>query len=423
MSKSNYEKYKELKTLFDFEYRGFNMGQLMGSEIAGQVYSLERFSVVPSIKNSLKYFDLSSFMNEINSKNIITYTYDRDDYLELCYSYISQLRLKEYKLKIIPKKMGKVTINLVHIYKSLVFFFKLKDLEFKIKINLLSYLITSKNTIDALLKSTIHLPENYYSFNSSDGVETFITLYYKQKGVNTYSFQHGMYFNFLEPIPVDVINFENFVADKMLCWGRYSVDEMRKFGINKSRLILFGNPKYNQINPYSRSNTTFKRCLVSLSRRQYNEGNYKLLKIVQSIKSDIVFDIKLHPSLDITEYKNKVPSDKNVTLLESSELLSDLFLKDYDFIITYNTTAHYEGLVSGHLTFGYGYQNDGAILFEEFNNMDKLEDLLIKYNDENELLIDNRIKKFIKYIFKIEKKIIAPNNLAQRSKIYYFERS
>ena len=312
MSKSNYEKYKELKTLFDFEYRGFNMGQLMGSEIAGQVYSLERFSVVPSIKNSLKYFDLSSFMNEINSKNIITYTYDRDDYLELCYSYISQLRLKEYKLKIIPKKMGKVTINLVHIYKSLVFFFKLKDLEFKIKINLLSYLITSKNTIDALLKSTIHLPENYYSFNSSDGVETFITLYYKQKGVNTYSFQHGMYFNFLEPIPVDVINFENFVADKMLCWGRYSVDEMRKFGINKSRLILFGNPKYNQINPYSRSNTTFKRCLVSLSRRQYNEGNYKLLKIVQSIKSDIVFDIKLHPSLDITEYKNKVPDRKSV---------------------------------------------------------------------------------------------------------------
>lgn len=396
MSKSNYEKYKELKSQFDFEYRGFNMGQVMGTELALVSYDYSNITNLTIIKNFIKYWDIATFINDNHAENFITYTIDRNDYRILCEQYIEKLKLEDYIFKILPENIEKLKLNPIIIVKTLLLIFKIKNMRLKNKVYIVSSMVAHMNTIDSLLENEIKLPKNYYAFNSSYKLETLITLYLKLKKIPTYSFQHGIYFKFNKPIPIDVINWENFVADKMLCWGQYSIDEMKKFDIDENRLIKFENPKYSSIITYKKDKDIFDNALVILSREYFEEGNIKLLELLSCL-SDINFEIKLHPSLDFDKYKKITDRVSHLNLVPEKTLLTSLFDKSYNFIITYNTTSHYESIISGFLTFGYAYNSDGGKLFESFEDAIQLENLIQVYQQKAEYKMKNDFQRFVGY--------------------------
>lgn len=393
IEKTNYNKYKELKSFYNFEYRGFNMAQVIGTDIMEYVYSDNKVKIRNIIATFLITINFKKLISSEAYTNLIIYSIDRDDYLVLLNAYLEQLNISdETKISGLYPLEVKRKISFKNIFLRLKYNKQISLIE---NLYFNSLLTLYYNTIDDLLKENIELPKTFYAFNSAFGFETILTLYFKQKKIPTYSFQHGFDYN-KKPYGYNTINFDNFVADNMLCWGQYSIDEMVKFGIDKDRLILFGNPKYSSYKRFLRVGDRFKRCLVVLSRDIYEEGNQYLIEIISKL-NNIYFDIKLHPNLNSQNYKSLIDSYEHICLLDDNVLVATLMDKKYDFVITYNTSVHYESILNGNLSFGLDVKSDGGILFEKFSSREELNTLIHMYQNKSVQDIDDQMSVFAGY--------------------------
>ena len=125
--------------------------------------------------------------------------------------------------------------------------------------------------IDELEKQDIQC-EKYIAFNSSYLVESFLTYYFRNRGIKTYSLQHGMYFNYINDTPYDVINFENVCADKLLVWGEYSKKEITPLMPKSSDCAVFGYPDSKF--PVISSQVSSDKILVLLPRDIYLDKTF-----------------------------------------------------------------------------------------------------------------------------------------------------
>lgn len=392
---SDYGKYKRLKSCFEFEYRGFTMDSILATILIGITFENKRFHLFKVLKNlfRVKSFAHLNKIIELDSP-LVTYSTDkRKDYLELIDAYVSKLNIKAIK-SIVTTSENILYINVKHYVDAWKIVAKIENLGLKQKIYLWSSLVNFQNLIDYLYLHPITLPKEYYAFNGSYGYETLLTQYFQLQGIRTYSFQHGMYYLFVEPIVLDVINYENFTSDYMLCWGEYTKRELVKFGIDEKHLIVFGNPKYSKYTPYIKHRTKFKTALIALARVQFNDENQVLLDLVSKIK-DVDFEIKLHPSLDSTYYKELVQNKINLSVIKEELVLTECLKKDYDFVITYNTTVYYEACSYGKITFDYAYKTYYATL-ESFQTSKELAELLYRYENYSEDEINNKLASFSK---------------------------
>jgi hypothetical protein len=392
---TKYKKYKELKKFFNFEYRGFNMGEVMAMDIMASVCN-KNFSFYLRHSISLIYRKKNfSILNDIIDEDLSlnTYTPNREYHRELTEKYVKKLNINS-RIFFLNSLRSERYFDIKYFFSSMKIVLR-SDNIFALKYIYFSILLSHhKILIDLILKENIKLPKSYYAFNSSTGLESLLTLYFKQKGVNTYSLQHGLYFSLNNPVP-NIINIENILADKVLCWGNYSIEEMVKFGVKKDRLIQFGNPKYTKIIPYIKKNC-LKRCLVLLSRQECNKGNIQLISMLTTMKN-IKFDIKLHSTLNFEYYKNVTSQFTHINLIENNILLSEIFKKDYDFSITYNTTTHYESLISGIVSFGYDFESDGGILFKKFTHINEIYKHINYCITTDHNIINKKIERFIFY--------------------------
>ena len=106
---------------------------------------------------------------------------------------------------------------------------------------ILPYLIRSIKLIDYINESNLSCKQ-YVALNSSVGIESFLSLYFKSKGIPTYSLQHGMYYEFKNTLPYDFINYENICADKLLAWGKYTSDQISTYATYKDQICIYGFP-------------------------------------------------------------------------------------------------------------------------------------------------------------------------------------
>lgn len=401
MNKSNYEKYKDLKSEFDYEYRGFNMGQVMAMDLAQFVYGSNNKNYLPKIYNYLfKIINLDQFNDLINeNKPLYTYVTKRDDYYEL---------VKDYMVKIgdncdiicLNDLESKKNFNLKGLFTSLWFCFKIEHISVLQKLYLSFMCSYYKNLIDYLLALDVVIPSKYVAFNSSTRLETLLTLYFNMKNVETFSLQHG--FDYLKkPLPINIINFENITASNVLCWGQYTIEQMVKFGVDRDRLVLFGNPKYDLIQYIHKPK--IRKVLVALSRVLFEDGNIKLIDIISKL-SNIKFELKLHPSLDSHKYYKISENFSNISVVTNKKTVKELLRNHkYDLALTYNTTVHYEAFVNGKLSFGYDFESDGAKLFEKFADDRELKKLILKYENLENDKINNEIENFAQYTLGINK--------------------
>ena len=90
---TKYKKYKELKKFFNFEYRGFNMGEVMAMDIMASVCN-KNFSFYLRHSISLIYRKKNfSILNDIIDEDLSlnTYTPNREDHRELTEKYVKKL--------------------------------------------------------------------------------------------------------------------------------------------------------------------------------------------------------------------------------------------------------------------------------------------------------------------------------------------
>lgn len=347
---NNFERYKHLKSQFDFIYKGIHLNRVL----AFNLWSLANGQFKLSWKAhalALLAVDVSKINLPSGNQTVLS-TFGRyptrKDHLEIYQSVLSKLNGEAsynntskwtYKLAIHPRILLKIyTYVKNELSKS--------SLSLKEKIGLIVLCMHYCNTLEELQKLNLSKVKKYLCQCSVLDLENLFTQFMKQQGIPTYSLQEGMYSVFKINPPLDAIQYENFETDHLLCWGQFSIDEDESYGISENRLLLAGYPK-NVTLQVLKTDNKYQKCMILLARDSFRETNNALLKILASLSSHYQFCLKLHPSCDYNYYSDFVSLHQMSIIAKEKTINECLNKEEYDFCIAVNTTAYYESLMRG----------------------------------------------------------------------------
>jgi len=407
-----YNRYKSIKESFDYVYKGYNFKYLIPGYLtfifAGESSSAR--DVFKEFYTSTQLLNLSKILETNSPDIIITYLINRADYRDLAVAAKKVYPDSEViNIESLPvKKISFFSFTYIkHICKAfrIVFTRSLKE-SFMTKLFFTALVLKLLNYILLLEKSKF--PESvskYICFNSAYKEESILTLYFKKKNIETITLQHGIFCDFKLFIPFDYINFDNLIADKVLCWGQSTIDYLATKGFDSSRLILMGNPKYlnASVNHVDKS---FTKCLVLLGRGIYIPTNNNLLTLLRDFNrkynNKVLFYIKKHPFLMDEEHKSFASIADNMIFVGREHLTQEVLRSDMvNFTISVNTTAYYESLALGKLSFRWTEAENEEFfgLDDKFNNMEEFEAKLKEFEAKPEAEIIEEMKEVIKYVF------------------------
>lgn len=411
MDQTYFNKYKAIKSKYDYTYKGYNLSSLIPGYL-GFVFSGE----TPIGRDVFKEFYTCNQILNVNKvvaedhATVISYLIARSDYKDLAYSakelyndstVVSLSDLSKEKISFFSFTFIKHFWLAVMLILSRSIGSTINEKLFFIALTV--RLLNQIKKIEAIKVTT--LVKKYICFNSAYKEEALLTAYFNKRNIETITMQHGIFCDFKLHIPFDIINHENLTAQKLLCWGQSTVDYMEKRGMDSSRFILEGNLKYKDIE-IGNINQYFRRCLVLLGRGNYINTNNRLLEMLTHFNeqsgNSIVFYIKKHPFLMDEEHKQYADISKNMVFLGREHSVQEVLKSDLvDFSIAVNTTAYYESLALGKPCLRWTDEEN-----EEFYGMDD------KFDSEKQFIerisnlksmdqakIATEIKKVIQYIF------------------------
>lgn len=345
---NEFEKYKALKDQYDLVYKGIHLNRVMALVIWSLANNKNTgFRWTSSIKIFLaRNVEKMNFDEKCHTILTSFGEYSRREYLRLYANIISKIgcNLSYNDISELGHKVCFSLSSFVQFIKS----FKCligTDLTFIQKWKLPVDATYYCNTIDLLEKTGI-LPQKFLCMSHTLGFDNLLTQYYKLRKIPTYSLQEGIYFFYGDNPPLDSILYENFETDKLLCWGQYTIDEYKKYGIDKKRFIISGYPKELALSNVV-IKKTLRKCIVFLARNRYDSSNEKLIELLSKFSTKYEFSLKLHPSCNF-EYYNKLAVGYKMSIIPSDKLINDTLNNvDYDFSIAVNTTVYYEALMRG----------------------------------------------------------------------------
>lgn len=409
MDQTWYEGYKQIKEKFDYSYKGYNLKYLipgyLGIDLAGDVHVRDLFKAFYTAGKSI---DLTQALI-VKQPTLITYLIERSDYKQL-----ANVTKEHYPTAEIVG-LGGLPMKSTSLFSFTFFkhFWLAISLVFsrsigkgiKFKLYFLAHIIKLLNQISLVEKVKTTTIKKYICFNSAYREESLLTLYFKKRNIETITIQHGIFCDFKLTIPFDQINSENWIADKMLCWGQSTVDYLTKKGFDESRFIMMGNLKYKNLK-IDHIHQTFTKCLVLLGRELYVDTNNKLLDTLQEYNAkhgnSILFYIKKHPFLHDETHKEHAAVDKNIVFIGKEHSVQEVLKSDMvDFSISVNTTAYYESLALGKpcLRWTEAENEDFEGIDDKFDNLLELESQLEKLKSTNQDALKKDIERVIKYIF------------------------
>jgi hypothetical protein len=214
-----------------------------------------------------------------------------------------------------------------------------------------------------------------------------------------------MYFEYLCEVPLDVINYENVCANKILLWGQYSFDQINKYIPSSSEALVYGYP-YNAGN--KRKNDFVEYVYVLLPRQIYWEQSVELLNKLKM--SNGCFIVRPHPSIkgDLSLW---VESNKSSQFIIDESLLleSNLVNNCYRLVIGFNTTAVFQSLLYDQKVVIYTSGKDEFLNpgFETFNKEDSFDFVLKKLEDYDSSKYFELKKYCFKFPFENEFKVVS----------------
>ncbi len=396
-----YACYRRIKSRLSCNYKQFNLGHLLAGDIEKIVYDHRPPFQLKTIYGNFLTGLSPCFLNSSVNPLLFSLFKSRRDYKLLIDNIVKAFMEKQYT--ILTRYKTRFKFSAIVIIRAILFILcKRLALCWKANIYLISKTVFYMNSIHIFTAKDFVFPQHlktYIAFNSSFGIEAFLTQFFRLHALATYSLQHGIYYFFPPPVPREVVNYENMQADYLLCWGQYTIDEMLKFGITKQRLLLGGHPFYN--GPIEEVRRSFQSCLFLLARIKYDRTNKKILEVLKEFrdKYNIRITIRLHPSLDYNRYAQIAAGFHFEVDTINATVYDCLKSKAYDFTIAYNTSAYYESLAFGLMAFSY--RDDSMekymTLGDYFRNADELIRIIEKYKGMDAGELDERINNFLNY--------------------------
>jgi hypothetical protein len=278
-------------------------------------------------------------------------------------------------------------------------------LSFRSKLFLTAFLVKVFNQIHQLENAEPNTGiTRYVCFNSAYREESLLTEYFNRRGVETVTLQHGIFCNFKYFVPFDYINFDNFIAQKMLCWGQSTIDFLTANGIEKSRLILLGHLKYKDLK-IDAVNLSFKKCIVLLGRGLYVATNDKLLETLEAYNrqhgNEIVFYVKKHPFLFDEDHRRFAKVANNLIFLGKEHTVEDVMKSSLvDFSIAVNTTAYYESLACGKpcLRWTEAENEEFYGMDDKFASLEELDAKIRKFRAADASVVKKELTDVIRYV-------------------------
>lgn len=351
---NNWGRFIELFDRFQYKYKGIELNK---------VVSFELFSIANGTALPFKYTCIANLFRGLNVSRLkqknntyILFTKGgggRKNHDDICAYVKNEISpSSDYALCELGKKIVFNPILIIDVYLFCLKFLKRCNLSFGQKFRFFSFVMLYCNTIYLLQKYDYKWIEKYLCFLNPASFENLLTQFMSQKGITTYSLSDGVFMDYGKDAPVDAVNYHNLTSDFLLLWGKYSINEYTKLGINPQRLLLSGYPKHSVLKKL-KTNNPYKKCCVLLARNNYESSNLSLMDILASFTNEIEVDLKLHPSNNFSKY-NALADSRNLNILSSKTTIDDcLNNANYDFAIAVNTTSYFEAFINGLPCFRY----------------------------------------------------------------------
>ncbi|MCW2290217.1 hypothetical protein M2262_000267 [Pseudomonas sp. BIGb0408] len=191
------------------------------------------------------------------------------------------------------------------------------------------------------------------SYNSANIPECFLVSACRQRGIRTYSLQHGLYHRYRNESPIDIINYENVTAQTLLVWSEFCRAEIDAFHRDRGQAADFEiqvagyiNPPHQQPVAIERSSSAGPHILCLLPGKRYVADSVKLLSELAELPENYQLTIRLHPLLaGNAALIEALPA--RATLDDSSTLTQTLATQRYDLAVGFNTTSLFEVTLFG----------------------------------------------------------------------------
>jgi len=402
LKSKNYERYKKIKNGLNIQYKGYNLQPLIARDIS----VIQFYKKLPKIKSIVRFFIVHKENNfkQICNSDMYLFSlpyFKRKDHEALVNSVYEEV--KGSKMLYEHSRKWVIRINLNHIFKSFTEIVQIANLlSFKEIIYYWASICYYKNYLSELERN--HLApikiKAFIGFNSSTTPDSIWTVFFNKYDVPTYSLQHGLYLDFKDFIGGAITNYENLTANKLLCWGNKTLQAMEEFGIDSSRLIVAGHPKYKKVES-SIIKQSFKNGIVLLGAVVYDSGNELLLRLLSEYqnKYNTKFTIKMHPRLSSSKYES-LCKKLNLHLIDKDALIKDIIASD-----AYDTTSYYESLVFGLLSLRYSFNENSELygLTDKFESISDLQTIISEFKKKKQFDLQREVHHVLEEVFNIGK--------------------
>lgn len=375
-----FDKYLEIKKALECEYNSYPLHNILSLEIISLVYGKKK----PRLKELAWLFLTQKIVINTDKKVLFSIgPYKRDDYYEL----LRHVRTGfDSDLVDLAKVRKSFKLSLTNIAFSFKYIFGRKiDLSFASKLSLVSSLTYMLNIIDDLEKNPLpaHL-QKFCSFCSMLNYEAILDYYFQKNKKQTYTLQHGLWFIY-DSYPIDVVAYENFVANNLLFWGEYTKDEFIKFGIDSNRLLNAGYPRATK--KLNKKNVDTLKVLILFAGIQYHKNNLQIIELLKELSNsiDIEVEFKPHPSLNYKFYEN-LAKENGFKMAENKTVQELLTLNNYTLSIAYNSTAYYDSYINNCISLRYkdvNADNSIDVWNDGFSNIEELKSKIEFFKEKN----------------------------------------
>jgi hypothetical protein len=293
-----------------------------------------------------------NLLNSSPDTALLTYSLQRNDYFELITGFIKSRKFENISVEMILTRKSNFLEFIALTFLGLFSSVKISNVTLIEKLVLNLMIAFAKKNIDILEKEKCEFSK-YIAFNSSFKFESFLSYFFRIRGIKTYSLQHGMYFKYLNDIPIDVINYENICSNTLLCWGSFTQSEIHDYvpADSSADLDIYPRDSNDKIDVVDRTDTIY----VLLPRLKYQK---EIIHLISSLtKTNLKVLIRPHPKMrdKIDMMINNVP---NFTLDNEKSLSLTLQKNNFSCCLGFNTTALFEAVLFGQRVIQYNSGND-----------------------------------------------------------------
>jgi len=316
--------------------------------------------------------------------------YDRQEYQSFFFKYDKSTAISDM--------FERLEVDIYAIMSQLRF--SMNEMEKEWFVEIVSYYV---KYIDFLYAMFDQLDiESYCCFVDHYGEQSAAVQILKNMGVKTVFLQHGLIPYFTEKdnkvFPVLYTHY-NHIADVFLAWGETQKEYLYRLGVNKSKIVVLGNPKYNfttatieHIVQSRRRLLKFRHFVLFLPAAVFNNHTMitKLIETAEAIAKQrgLTYMIKLHPALKWDVYAD-IPLPNCTKVIQNEMTLLEIF-EEVDFGISTISTVMVEAQVYRAPIFIYETElvSDitGVKYVEGFKTIEELLEKLDIYQDDSQFM-------------------------------------